>query len=344
MANTITLDNFTPADVPADGWKVGYKILGSGDPYTEAGPFMSAPIIIDTSDPGGTLYEGYIIRDCGDLESIQYFWQTPCDCTNAGEGYVVSPSGDRCELNETTAPTITSSGYCFAASQNAVYGEFESRIYNPGFSTATLNLNPVTADAFVYADLMLAGQWANPGLSISTGPLNREGVWIDTDCNGTKDPLGAGVQTTIGHLFNNTGATRTIFVGVGADNQFQVVVNGTQVADSGTVGDKQFKIWHIIPITVVPGPNYINVIGTGDGSVNDAIGMVVYDNTAAEIASAGSDLALNIAFASHSLRGTSLDVATCPSGWSLDTSGGQGNYICRRTTYGICNAFEDLLV
>ena len=344
MAVRITLDNIVPATVPADGWFVGYKILGDPGAYTVVGPFVALPIEIDTLDPGGTLYEGYIIRDCGDLESAQYFWQTPCDCTNAGVGYVVSPGGDQCELNEEEEPTITNPGYCLATSQNGAYSNYCSRIYTNAFVDATMAIDPFTivplgvgTDPGIFQQLTLSGQWANDTASSTLGPMNREGVWIDSDCDGNKNALGAGVQTTIAYAYNNVGATKTIYVGVGADNQFQLVVNGNIIATFGTGGDYQFKIWHIIPITVVPGINLINVIGTGDGSVNDAIGMVVYDNTAAEIAAATSDLDLNIPFASHTLRGTSFDVATCPLGYSLDTSGGQGNYICRRTTYAICN-------
>ena len=345
MAVRITLDNFTPATVPVNGWTVGYKILGSGGPYTVVGPFMSLPITIDTTDPGGTLYEGYIVRNCGSETSSQFFVQTPCDCTNAGVGYVVSPDGLQCELNETTPPTITNSGYCLATSQNGAYSNYCSRIYTSSFTNLTLQIDPYTilplgggSNAGIFQQLITSGQWANDTASSTLGPLNREGVWIDSDCDGDKDPLGVGVQTTIAYSYNNVGAPKTIYVGIGADNQFQLVVNGNIIATFGTGGDYQFKVWHIIPINVITGPNLINVIATGDGSVNDAVGMVVYDNTAAEIAAAASDLDLNIPFASHSLRGTSFDVATCPSGYSLDTSGGQGNYICRRTTYGICNA------
>ena len=336
MPVEITLDNFTPATVPADGWIVGYRILGTVGAYTIAGPFFTLPILISTGDPDGTLYEGYVIRDCGSLESIQYFWQTPCSCTWIGSEYVVSITGDQCQLDETQDPTLTNSGYCLATSQNAVYTSYESRIYTSSYNNTTLNLAPATVDAGVYADLT-SSYWANLGSSSTLGPLNREGVWIDSNCDGVKNALGSGVQTTVAYVFNNLGSTRTIYVGIGADNQFKLKVNGTEVADSGSLGDVQFKIWHIIPITVVPGSNYINAIATGDGSVNDAIGLVVYDNTAAEIAAATSDLDLSISFASHNLRGTSFDVATCPSGWSLDTSGGAGNYICRRTTYAICN-------
>lgn len=345
MGVRITIDNIVPAAVPTDGWTVGYRILGSLGPYTVISGFMALPIEIDTLDPDGTLYEGYIIRDCGAEESTQFFWETPCDCANTGVGYTVTAGGDQCELIEEQEPTITSSGYCLATSQNAVYSSYCSRIYTPSFTDLTMQIDPFTivpfgagTDPGIFQQLNLVNQWENSGASSTLGPLNREGVWIDSDCDGDKDPLGVGVQTTIAYSYNNVGAPKTIYVGVGADNQFQVVVNGNIIATFGTGGDYQFKVWHIIPINVVTGPNLINVIATGDGSVNDAVGMVVYDNTAAEIAAAASDLDLNIPFASHSLRGTSFDVATCPVGWSLDTSGGVGNYVCRRTTYGICNA------
>ena len=345
MAVRITLDNFTPASIPVDGWIVGYKILGDPGAYTVVGPFMTLPINIDTTDPGGTLYEGYITRDCGVLTSTQYFWQTPCDCSNTGVGYVVSPGGTRCELDQTTPATVTNSGYCLATSQNFAYTNYCSRIYTSSFTNSTLAIDPYTitplgggSNPGIFAQLTTSGQWANDTNSLTLGPLNREGVWIDSDCNGSKDALTAGVMTTLAYVYNNVGATKIIYVGVGADNQFRVVVNGSTIATFGAGGNYQFKVWHIIPITVVPGSNYINVIGTGDGSVNDSIGMVIYDNTASEIAAAATDLDLNIPFASHTLRGTSFDVATCPSTYSLDTSGGSGNYICRKTTYGICNA------
>ncbi len=41
------------------------------------------------------------------------------------------------------------------------------------------------------------------------------------------------------------------------------------------------------------------------------------------------DTGLNVLFTTASLRGQHIDIATCPAGYSLDTSGGSGNYICR---------------
>lgn len=336
MAYHFTLSGITPSTAPAGGWNVGYRILGSGGSYTTAGPFMSQPIVIPTADAVGTLYEGYITRDCGTLESTQYFWQTPCNCT--GAGYVTAPSGTQCQNVQTQSPTVTSPGYCLATSQDGAYCNDGARIYNPGFSATTLNLGFGASDAFIASELLSTPLWRNPTANLTDGPLNREGVWIDSDCDGNVDALSAGTQTTIATVFNNTGATRTIHVGVGADNQFQLVVNGSLIVDTGAAGNRQFKVWHIMPITVVPGANYINIIATGDGSVNDAMGLIVYDNTQSQIIAASGEGSLTIPFRSSSLRGTTYSVATCPSGWSLDTSSGNpATWQCVQTTYKSCN-------
>jgi hypothetical protein len=248
------------------------------------------------------------------------------------EGYTLSVDGTYCYKIETMAPTISESDFCLAPSPNTAYSTYGSRIYNLGFSNSTLRITFPTADTYIFANMTLNGQWYNNTGSSSLGPMNREAVWIDSDCDGGKDPLASGTQTTIAYNFNNTtGVSRTIYVGIGSDNQFILKVNGTEIANFTTpIAVEAFRIWHIIPITVEPGQNFINVVAIGDGSVNDAIGMVVYDNTAAEIRDAVSDAALTRPFKTSSLFGQHYDVATCDPGWSLDTSGGQGNYVCKR--------------
>lgn len=333
MAYRLHLTSPTPATVPADGWKVGYRILGSGGSYTTAGPFMSFPINIVTADPVGTLYEGYITRDCGTLESTQFFWQTPCNCTDSE--FTVAPSGVECEKVETQPADVTDSGFCLATAQNDVYSEYGLRIYNTGFSQATMNITFGTPNAFIFGYSTTSGQWANPTTTSTIGPLNREGVWVDADCNGSIDTTA--LTATIGFQYTNpTTVDQQMFLGCGGDNAFVVSVNGVDRADTGLAGDLQFKIWHVIPVTMIPGVNYINMVSTNGGG-DQSVGMVLYNNTAGQIQAAASDAALNILFKSSDLRGTSFDVATCDAGWSLDTSGGSGNYICVRTTYMDCN-------
>lgn len=78
------------------------------------------------------------------------------------------------------------------------------------------------------------------------------------------------------------------------------------------------------------GTNYFNIVWKWDGSVNDAVGMTIYDNTADQIKNATDDSQLNILFTSKNLRGQHISVATCPAWWTLDTSAWRGGYVCKQ--------------
>ena len=333
----VTISSLTPSSVPASGWDVKYRILGTTGAYTTAtgSPFSSLPIIFSTTDPGGTLYEVQIARNCGTLESTNYELDTPCNCTDTS----YTSTGIDCRKTSSVDPTVTHSGYCLAPSVNGAYTNFGTRVYNSGFTLATLLLSPGTVDANIYGNSTLNYQWCNSTASLSLGPMNRDAVWIDTNCDGNKDALPDGTKTTIAFMVNNTGADKTIYVGIGGDNQFKLVVNGVTIVDTGTTyGALQFKLWHVIPVTFKNGLNYFNAVATGDGSTSDAIAMVGYNNTAAEILSATSDGALNILFRSSSLIGHTYDIATCPDTYSLDMSGGIGHYICSKILTKVCNS------
>lgn len=388
----ITITAPVPATVPADGWRVDYRIKGtSGAFITPVGsPFTALPITFNTTDPAGTLYEVRVWRDCGALESSKFTKFTPCSCTTSG--YVVDGTGEGCQKTESIPATVTNSGFCLAPSVNAVYSTYPARIYKPGFSQATVLLPPGSTDTYIESELFTASQWQNVTSSSSLGPMNREGVWVDRDCDGNRDalnitagPLTIGAiytifsyqpgddftnvgaasnsngtlftatgttpttwtngsilsvkETTVAFTYNNLGASRTVFVGVAGDNQFELQVNGVVIVNSGpaTVSDTQFKTWHLIPVTINVGVNYFNVTALGDGSTSDSIAMAVYDNTVAQLTAATSDAMLNVLFKTSSLRGTSYDVATCPPTYNLDTSGGVGNYVCKKVLTKVCN-------
>jgi len=337
----ITLDNIVPSAAPTDGWIVKYRIKGSTGAFITAtgSPFSAFPIVFNTTDPAGTLYEVNIQNDCDYAQSTVFTGTTPCECV--GSGYTPVVDGSKCGKTTTIGATVTNSGYCLASSTNSAYSNYGARIYNTGFTLSTILLNQGTPDTHIYGSMNNNPQWANPAVNTTSGPMNREGVWIDSDCDGNKDALGSGVQTTISAVYNNIGAARTVFIGVGADNQFKIVFNGAVVVDTGTSGGvNQFKIWHLIPVTLNVGANYFNLIATGDGSINDSMAMVIYDNTAAQLLASTSDSSLSILFKSSNLRGTTFDVATCPSGYSLDSSGGSGSYVCVKTEFKICNSIS----
>lgn len=67
MANNRITINFTPCvDTPSDGYRLVYRPISGGAFRIWPSNFTSSPIeIIDTIDPPGTQYEGYIQADCG---------------------------------------------------------------------------------------------------------------------------------------------------------------------------------------------------------------------------------------------------------------------------------------
>lgn len=299
------------------GYIVKYRVKGTIGAYTTIFPNPTTSPVVITGLLAATEYEGTITSNCvGEFNTETDF--NSCNCPT---GFIKSTDGLRCEKTEELAPVVTNSGYCIAPSTNAAYSNYFARIYNPNFNNASLGL--FTAPAYqVYAQMYTAGIWANPTTSSTVGPMNKAGVWIDSDCDGTKNSLITGEKTTLSFAYNNANPTKTVYVGIGGDNQFSLIVNGIIIAETGTASNENhFKIWHIIPVTLLEGTNYFNIIGTGDGSANDSIAMTIYDNTSSQLVAANSPSDLNVLFSSQELIGSTVNVSTCAAGYSLDTSG-----------------------
>lgn len=326
---TIQLD---PPAIPVSQYRVNYRVKGSATAYISylPPPYSGNQIVI----PGllaATEYEGTVASQCGPGFSIVTTFNT-CTCP---AGFTRNnPTGD-CRKIETVPAIVQFSNYCLAASNDQSYSSYVTRIYNPGFNSSSIALQIAPA-ADVYAEMVTAGLWKSS--SQANGPMNRVSVWTDTDCSGLVDAVTIGAKATIAAIFNNTGSTRTIYIGVAGDNSFDLIVNGVIVATcaSNLVSVINFNIWHIFPVVVRPGVNDINVIGTSSGGV-DAVGMTFYDNTKEQLVAATTEAELIIPFSTAQLRGTHIDIATCANNtYTLDTSGGVGNYVCRRITNVPC--------
>jgi len=63
--NTITVDFIPCTPAPANGYNLQWRVLGSGDPFTDEGNFTSSPATFtDNSNPEGTCYEVFLQSDC----------------------------------------------------------------------------------------------------------------------------------------------------------------------------------------------------------------------------------------------------------------------------------------
>lgn len=251
----------------------------------------------------------------------RYFTFSTISGNCCSDGYTLSPDESYCYQILLTAPTIIQSDICLAVSQLVTqYSSAGSRLYAPGYSTTLSG---------TYTALATQPQWKETTGQV-TGPMNREAVWVDTDCNGTKDPLTAGqvLQLTI-QIY--TATAKTVYVGIGGDNTFRLDVNGTTIVDrNATFAGDNFNYWHVFPVNISSGTSYFNFRAVGDGTTNDAFAAVIYNNTQAELVAATLDSQLDILFRTSDYIGVHIDIATCPTNYFLDTTGGQGNYECTR--------------
>jgi len=233
-------------------------------------------------------------------------------------GYTISPDETFCFQINSAPPTVLQSNICLAPSQLATqYSGSGTYIYNPGYNT----------DLSGTKTLLTTGFWKEC-VGCVTGPMNRDAIWVDTDCNGVKDPLTAGEVLQITIPVTGT-AGQVLYVGIGGDNTFRLDINGVTIVDRDNtfLGDN-FNFWHLFPVTLVSGTNYFNFRAVGDGTTNDSFATVIYDNTYTQLTSATSMGGLDIVFRTIDLVGSHIDIATCPTGYFLDTTGGSGSYSC----------------
>lgn len=318
--------NFTWNPVPgSEGYLIEYRIVDSGTwitPNTTPNPTLNTNYSLSLT--ANTFYDVRISSDGGDNCSKKYTYYSLhtaagvcCPAT-----YTLSPDSSYCYKLQTTSPTILQSNICLAPSQLAnTYTKYGTRIYNPGYTTAL---------AGTYTDIFTVTQWKDSLPFGVAGPMNRNGIWVDTDCNGSKDPL------TIGQILQITvkvtsAIAKTLYVGIAGDNTFRLDVNGVTVVDrNSTYGTINFDVWHVIPVNIISGDNYFTFSAAGDGSVNDSFAAVIYNNTQTQLAAATTDVELDIIFQTQDYIGYHIDIATCPTNYFLDTSAGSGSYICRR--------------
>lgn len=101
MANQVSI-NFLECDPsPSQGYRVMWRVQGSGDPYTDAGNFFTSPAVFnDNINPNGTLYEGTITAEGIGINCNPVPWQTMGQESSSG-GFDNSSCGTM--INETTA-------------------------------------------------------------------------------------------------------------------------------------------------------------------------------------------------------------------------------------------------
>ena len=252
-------------------------------------------------------------------------------------GYTLSPDGLTCSITTIEDPTIVQAGVCVACSElSNNYGIFGTKFwatnnYNGDLSDSNFNLltsnywigNPVGGATSVACD------GSGPLVGNPPSPVNRQGVWLDSDCDGNKNALTGGAALQFTWLINSPTAAQ-VFVGMSGDNNFTLTINGATIVSRPTTGGQaNFRYFYLFPVNLISGANYIGASFIGDGTTSDMGAMIIIQNSAAQIPTITDDSQISYLFQTSQMIGTTpIDIATCNPGFTLDTSGGSGNYKC----------------
>tara|TARA_B110000967_G_scaffold208545_1_gene261119 strand:- start:3533 stop:5896 length:2364 start_codon:yes stop_codon:yes gene_type:complete len=160
------------------------------------------------------------------------------------------------------------------------------------------------------------------------GRLNDVGIWT----NGEYKGKWIGFSKCI-----NAPTAKEYFIGFAADNRLRVSINGTQIVNFNSGNGYHFKYWHIVPVQLEKGINYIELEGYNDED-EKAFGAEIYNTTEAELASFTSEAQLDsvILFSTKERIGSDFDLGentgySCPAGYALDLCGSSAICVSRDT-------------
>lgn len=230
-------------------------------------------------------------------------------------GYTLSLDSSYCyQINTTAATPPTSPENAVKVGVNT-FAMCGTLVYDPGY---IINGN----GTYVQINTSVAFWKNSPSIctagNTTNGPFNRNSIWSPTTAPGQ----------IVGFSFCiDIPETKVYYIGMGFDNLGTIRLNGQTLLQTGnTTSEDPLLHWKIYPVTIPAGSNVLEVIGqnTMDPLPNPAaIGVEIYDNTAAEIIASTGYGGLTIIFRSLDYVGQPIQIGnegigyTCPAGYSL---------------------------
>ena len=244
------------------------------------------------------------------------------NCSGCNPAYTWIPYDDNtCYSESTVSATPPSNPIPLISRGSTVYSDFGTQFFAPGFNT--------NGTGTVQATSFTQNIWRRTqGGSVINGPLNRCALWTTGN---------APFYTWLGFSTCLTGVTttKTYYVGIGADNNYRLVLDGTVIVNTigGPLDDSQdaFKWWHVYPVEIGGGNHTLELYGENNSSIA-GFGCEIYDNTLEDLTGFTSVSQLNIIFSSsgqttatvvEQLNGDPTSSGyTCPSGYVYSTCSG----------------------
>ena len=262
-------------------------------------------------------------HDCTINESFEFKMTIVSDggcdetCSSCDPDFIWLPYNESCCYRvETTGATAPVNAISLTGVGHTDYSEFGTRIFASGFNADGTGTVSTWLTGGTHAPL-----WENAGPNDTIrGPMNRTARWVS---GATINNTWIGFSTCITGLSE----TNTLFVGLGADNEFKLRLDGIEILNTsgGTMGiQDKFKYWNVYPITFSGGDHVLELLGLNI-SGPAGFGMEVYNNTESELASAttignltilSTSSGVTVADIVQSSNGTYLASGyTCPDGY-----------------------------
>ncbi len=159
-------------------------------------------------------------------------------------------------------------------------------------------------------------------LSARNGPMNRSAIWLCCDSADNGNWWGFTRSISIP-------SSRQYYLGVGSDNFVRIYLDGNLLFDNSAGDNENFKIWHLLPLSLVAGVHQLKVEARNSEG-EKGVAVELYQNSIDELEDAVSDNELNIVFTTRSLINQKIPAQySCPDGYSLITK--DGGLACRMT-------------
>jgi len=250
---------------------------------------------------------------------------TSCSCP---AGYTATTTNNICKKITTTASTYNGAPFTIAPGDNdGSYGS-NGAYFWPSLDGLTLPLHRGTDTANILNQGSDSGPvvtaTANVNNSLWGGRLNNVGIKAS---NAALSNEWFGFSKCI-----DIATAGTYYVGIAGDNRLRFKLNGDYIliGNDSYIG-RNWKVWHMIPVTLNSGINLIEMEGRNIAGSDMAFSAEIYSADTATLISATSIDDTGLVFTTSGLTGE-FDIGTtvgysCPSGYALNNCGG-GTPVC----------------
>jgi hypothetical protein len=248
-------------------------------------------------------------------------------------GFTATPANDRCEYINIVpaAPPVSSPAIISAGKRNSSYGKKGTWFYPQVTANSNLpyKVNPSTEQlndsiGNVITPIAINSTypfWSSNSSNTIGGRLNNIGLLAPEDT-----VTGSGLGGWVGFSrCLNIETAGTYYIGLAADNYCRFKVNGDLVAAFTGLTTFSFDVWHVFPITLNSGLNFIEMEGLNGGS-DSAFGAEIYFPTGATpfatltAATSTASTQANVIFSTAEYVGGNWGIGggyTCPIGYII---------------------------